>query len=64
MTQIIYQVCILILLNTLGIYASEPSLLIKEYPSGNILVEEGSVDEQVSPCSTFKIVLSLIGYDQ
>lgn len=64
MTQFIIQICFFIMLKSYGIFASEPCLLIQEYPSEKVLVEEGPVDVQVPPCSTFKIVLSLIGYDQ
>ena len=64
MKQFIFQVCFLIMVNILGIYAGESCLFIQEFPTEKILVEEGPVDDRVSPCSTFKIVLSLIGYDQ
>lgn len=44
------------------IFASE-SFIIQELDSGKIIEQKGDLSSQVSPCSTFKIALSLMGFD-
>lgn len=38
-------------------------LLLKNLKTSQILLKEGECEKQISPCSTFKIPLSLIGFD-
>lgn len=37
--------------------------LMVSYPQGKILKEQGDCQQRVSPCSSFKIALALMGYD-
>lgn len=43
--------------------AEERFLLVNGISGANVLQLGSQFDEQISPCSTFKIVLSLMGYD-
>jgi beta-lactamase class D len=48
--------------NTLS--AKEENFLLVKGVTNEIVVELGpSINERISPCSTFKIILSLMGYD-
>src|SRR5271163_1677192 len=42
---------------------SQVSFVIKDVEKGTILECRGDIEKRVSPCSTFKIALSLMGYD-
>jgi beta-lactamase class D len=57
-----FILCLVIWYRSLEIHASE-SLIITRLESGEILVANGEITSRTSPCSTFKIFLSLIGYD-
>lgn len=57
-----------VLLFSLGTFFSAFSkecetIIIKYLEKDEILYEKGDLDQQISPCSTFKIVLSLMGFD-
>lgn len=43
--------------------APQECFIIKDMNRGKILFQEGDIDQRRSPCSTFKIALSLMGYD-
>lgn len=43
--------------------AEEHSFVLLNGNSGKTINSSGLIEEQISPCSTFKIALSLIGYD-
>jgi beta-lactamase class D len=58
-----FIICILFLLPSLQSSSEENFLLINGL-TDKIIIEMGSnINEQISPCSSFKIVLSLMGYD-
>ncbi len=44
-------------------FSSEKMILIKDFKSGKILFSEGDCNVRYSPFSTFKIPISLMGYD-
>lgn len=55
--------CFLILFTT-SLFAVEEEFLLINAATGETVMELGSrIDERVSPCSSFKIVLSLMGFD-
>lgn len=53
---------ILVILFISKIYAIE-TIIISNLNEKNVIYKQGKVEQQVSPCSTFKIALSLIGFD-
>lgn len=46
-----------------GWSAGRPCFIVTDLETGRVIEKEGACDERSSPCSTFKIFLSLIGYD-
>lgn len=55
---------LLLLLSSVTAFSSEENFLCINGVTNEILVEFGPhIDELITPCSTFKIVLSLMGYD-
>jgi beta-lactamase class D len=59
--MILFRLLLLFLCSTI---AAEERFLLIDGTSGKTLLELGSqLDERLSPCSTFKIPLSLMGYD-
>ncbi len=57
------SICFLVvsLLTSFRLFASESFIMLD--PADTIIAHIGDTDTQLSPCSTFKIALSLIGYD-
>lgn len=49
------------LMLTHGVYAGDVCFLAAQ--GGRILAEEGACDKRYPPCSTFKIAISLMGFD-
>jgi beta-lactamase class D len=46
------------------VFSVEENFVLINGKSGKIIVEKGShIDERITPCSTFKIALSLMGFD-
>lgn len=46
------------------VFSTEENFLLIDGKSGDKLVEIGThIEERVTPCSTFKIALSLMGFD-
>lgn len=58
MKKIITFICMLF---TIQVWADDSCFLMKE--NGKILQSQGDIAKRYSPCSTFKIALSLMGYD-
>lgn len=56
-------ICGLFLFDTRTVFAEENFLLINGITNETVLELGPHVEERISPCSTFKITLSLIGYD-
>lgn len=55
--------CILLISST-TLFAAEENFLLKNGLTNEIIFETGPhLDERISPCSSFKIFLSLMGYD-
>ncbi|MGZ5200546.1 MAG: penicillin-binding transpeptidase domain-containing protein [Telluria sp.] len=46
-----------------GAHAKEVCAVVAEASSGKVLVQRGDCERRVTPASTFKIALSLMGYD-
>lgn len=56
--------CFLFIFSCISTFSSEENFLLLNGESGEIILEIGPhVDERVTPCSTFKIALSLMGFD-
>lgn len=56
--------CFLIFISSVNILCGEENFLLVNGVTNKILVEFGpSINVRISPCSTFKITLSLMGYD-
>lgn len=47
---------------SLSLIEAKSSFLVMDLESGNTLIREGDLETRMSPCSTFKIPLSLIAY--
>ncbi len=64
-TQIVsrFTICGLFLFHILTIFAEENFLLINGITSEKVMEFGSNIETRVSPCSTFKITLSLMGYD-
>ena len=60
MSKVILLLCSIIL-STYSSFANESCFIAKQ--NGKVLVEQGDCATGYSPCSSFKIVLALIGYD-
>lgn len=56
-------ICGLFLFHTRTVFAEENFLLINGITNETVLELGPHAEERISPCSTFKITLSLIGYD-
>jgi beta-lactamase class D len=61
MNKIILSILIILLSLNTKVFADTKCFIIKE--KDHILKEEGDCKERHSPCSTFKIAISLMGYD-
>lgn len=69
MVKPVKKICI-ILISTLiffctaaGAFAGDSSFLVRDLDRGKDLVREGDCSLEMSPCSTFKIALCLMGFD-
>jgi len=60
--SILIVLCLFVL-QTLNVFAEENFLLINGISNETVLELGPHVQERISPCSTFKITLSLMGYD-
>ncbi|MDB6081745.1 MAG: bla [Chlamydiia bacterium] len=56
--------CLLCFFSCLNTFSTEESFLLIHGTSNKVVMQLGPHNnERISPCSTFKVVLSLIGYD-
>ena len=60
----ILLVCLALLLPALPAQAALICLLVTDAETGAVLIDEGDCDRAVTPASTFKLALALIGYDR
>lgn len=64
MNDLLLIVCSLFILSSLSALSAEENFLLLNGISHEVIVELGPrIDQQMTPCSTFKIALSLMGYD-
>ncbi len=64
MAKLFYLILSLLVLSAVSIQAAEENFLLINGSTGEVLMEIGPhIHKRVTPCSTFKIPLSLMGYD-
>ncbi len=62
-----FSICLayfLLILPLLYVYTAEENFILINGITNEVMIEQGPhINEKVTPCSTFKIILSLMGYD-
>lgn len=63
MRNVFHSLIFMFAVSTVSLEAAEETFILIDAKTGDVVKELGLIDKRVTPCSTFKIPLSLMGYD-